>query len=46
MQKSQSRTDHQIQDFERNFGLRLQKLTESSVGIGLSSDYQQAAKEI
>lgn len=46
MQKSQKRTDEVIQDFERNFGLRLQKLTDNQMGIGLSTDYKIIAKEL
>jgi hypothetical protein len=46
MQKSQKRTDEVINDFERNFGLRLQKLTDNQIGIGLSTDYKVIAKEI
>ena len=29
MQKSQNKTDQAIQDFEKNFGLRLQRLTDN-----------------
>ena len=46
MQKSQNRTDEVIQDFERNFGLRLQKLTETSYGVELSTDYQSIVKDM
>ena len=46
MHKSQKRTDEVINDFERNFGLRLQKLTDNQIGIGLSADYKQIAKEL
>jgi hypothetical protein len=46
MNKSQNRTDQIIQDFERNFGLRLQKLTDNQLGIGLSTDYQQVTREL
>lgn len=46
MQKSQKRTDEVINDFERNFGLRLQKLTDNQLGIGLSTDYKAIAREI
>jgi hypothetical protein len=46
MQKSQNRTDQAIIDFEKNFGLRLQKLTDNQLGLGLSTlDYQTAAKK-
>jgi hypothetical protein len=46
MHKSQKRTDEVINDFERNFGLRLQKLTDNQIGLGLSADYMQIAKEL